>query len=43
MDAGDLVPDSLTIKMLQDEVEKHAGTAGFLFDGFPAPYTRPKP
>jgi len=35
MDAGDLVPDSLTIKMLQDEVEKHAGTAGFLFDGFP--------
>lgn len=35
MDAGDLVPDSLTIKMLQDEVEKHPGTAGFLFDGFP--------
>jgi adenylate kinase len=35
MDAGDLVPDALTIKMLQDEVEKHEGTAGFLFDGFP--------
>lgn len=35
MDAGDLVPDSLTIKMLQDEVEKHPDTAGFLFDGFP--------
>lgn len=35
MDAGDLVPDSLTIKMLQDEVEKHEGTSGFLFDGFP--------
>jgi adenylate kinase len=35
MDAGQLVPDALTIKMLQDEVEKHPGTAGFLFDGFP--------
>jgi len=35
MDAGDLVPDALTIKMLQDEVEKHPDTAGFLFDGFP--------
>ena len=35
MDAGELVPDALTIKMLQDEVEKHPDTAGFLFDGFP--------
>jgi adenylate kinase len=35
MDNGDLVPDELTIKMLQDEVEKHPDTAGFLFDGFP--------
>lgn len=35
MDSGDLVPDALTIKMLQDEVEKHPDTAGFLFDGFP--------
>jgi adenylate kinase len=35
MDKGDLVPDELTIKMLQDEVEKHPGTKGFLFDGFP--------
>lgn len=35
MDRGDLVPDELTIKMLQDEVEKHPDTAGFLFDGFP--------
>lgn len=35
MDNGALVPDELTIKMLQDEVEKHPGTAGFLFDGFP--------
>jgi adenylate kinase len=35
MDAGDLVPDELTIKMLQDEAEKHHDTKGFLFDGFP--------
>ncbi len=35
MDNGGLVPDELTIKMLQDEVEKHPDTAGFLFDGFP--------
>ncbi|MBE1614249.1 adenylate kinase [Flavobacterium sp. SaA2.13] len=35
IDRGDLVPDSITIKMLQDEVEKHPDTAGFLFDGFP--------
>ena len=35
MDNGDLVPDALTIQMLQDEVEKHTDTKGFLFDGFP--------
>jgi adenylate kinase len=35
MDNGDLVPDELTIKMLQDEVERHLDTKGFLFDGFP--------
>ncbi len=35
MDNGELVPDALTIKMLQDEVEKHPDTKGFLFDGFP--------
>lgn len=35
MDSGDLVPDELTIKMLEDEVEKHLDTKGFLFDGFP--------
>jgi adenylate kinase len=35
IDKGELVPDSLTIKMLQDEVEKNPDTAGFLFDGFP--------
>ncbi|MEZ4852797.1 adenylate kinase [Flavobacterium sp.] len=35
MDKGDLVPDEVTIKMLQDEVEKNPNVNGFLFDGFP--------
>jgi adenylate kinase len=35
MDNGDLVPDEVTIKMLQDTVEKNPNTKGFLFDGFP--------
>ena len=35
MDAGDLVPDEVTIKMLEDEVAKNANSSGFLFDGFP--------
>ena len=35
MDKGDLVPDEVTIKMLQDTVEKNPDTKGFLFDGFP--------
>lgn len=35
IDRGDLVPDSLTINMLQDEVDKNPDSAGFLFDGFP--------
>ena len=35
MDKGDLVPDEVTIKMLQDEVEKNADASGFIFDGFP--------
>lgn len=35
MDKGELVPDEVTIKMLQDEVAKNPDTNGFLFDGFP--------
>ena len=35
MDKGDLVPDEVTIKMLQTEVDKNQQVAGFLFDGFP--------
>ena len=35
MDKGDLVPDAVTIQMLQSEVDKNPDSAGFLFDGFP--------
>jgi adenylate kinase len=35
MDKGDLVPDQVTIQMLQSEVDKNQNAAGFLFDGFP--------
>ena len=35
MDKGHLVPDVVTIKMLNAEVEKNPGANGFVFDGFP--------
>ncbi|MBC7440718.1 MAG: adenylate kinase, partial [Flavobacterium sp.] len=35
IDKGDLVPDEVTIKMLNAEVDKNPEAAGFLFDGFP--------
>lgn len=35
MDKGELVPDQVTIDMLNKEVEKNAGARGFIFDGFP--------
>ena len=35
MDKGDLVPDAVTIKMLETEVNKNQDSNGFLFDGFP--------
>ena len=35
LDKGDLVPDQVTIKMLEEEVERNTNTKGFLFDGFP--------
>ena len=35
MDKGNLVPDEVTIKMLESEVEKVANPVGFIFDGFP--------
>ena len=35
MDRGDVVPDEVTIKMLESEVVKTPDAAGFIFDGFP--------
>ncbi len=35
MDKGDLVPDQVTIDMLNKEVEKNSNAKGFIFDGFP--------
>ena len=35
IDSGDLVPDNLTIKMLEDKVENYKTPSGFIFDGFP--------
>lgn len=35
MDKGDLVPDEVTIDMLEAEVEKNPQAKGFIFDGFP--------
>ena len=35
MNNGDLVPDEVTIQMLEREVDKKPDAAGFIFDGFP--------
>tara|TARA_B100000767_G_scaffold50213_1_gene45310 strand:+ start:630 stop:1205 length:576 start_codon:yes stop_codon:yes gene_type:complete len=35
MEKGDLVPDNVTIKMLEAEVNKLPNANGFIFDGFP--------
>ncbi len=35
MDKGELVPDSVTIQMLEQEVNKYSDPQGFIFDGFP--------
>jgi len=35
IDKGDLVPDQVTIDMLNAEVEKNSDANGFIFDGFP--------
>ena len=42
MDRGDLVPDEVTIKMLEAEVEKFNDAKGFIFDGFPRTTTQAK-
>tara|TARA_B100001939_G_scaffold71288_1_gene59582 strand:+ start:509 stop:1093 length:585 start_codon:yes stop_codon:yes gene_type:complete len=35
MDKGELVPDEVTIQMLESEVNKFNDSNGFIFDGFP--------
>tara|TARA_B100000575_G_C23085784_1_gene625742 strand:+ start:351 stop:953 length:603 start_codon:yes stop_codon:yes gene_type:complete len=35
LDRGDLVPDRITIDMLENEVNKDLDAKGFIFDGFP--------
>ena len=35
LDNGDLVPDSVTIKMLENEVLSNKEVDGYIFDGFP--------
>lgn len=35
LDKGDLVPDRVTIDMLENEVDKNQDAKGFIFDGFP--------
>ncbi len=35
MDKGQLVPDEVTIRMLESEVNKNPNAKGFIFDGFP--------
>lgn len=40
IDKGNLVPDEVTIKMLESEVEKAGDVKGFIFDGFPRTTTQ---
>lgn len=35
MEKGQLVPDEVTIRMLEDSANAHQGAKGFIFDGFP--------
>ncbi len=35
MDKGELVPDAVVIGMIEMKIDQHAGSLGFIFDGFP--------
>jgi adenylate kinase len=35
LDSGQLVPDSITIEMLEEEVQNNKEATGFIYDGFP--------
>ena len=39
-DKGDLVPDEITIKILENEVLKHPDAKGVIYDGFPRTNTQ---
>lgn len=43
MDAGDLVPDEITIGMAKDRMEQADAANGFLLDGFRGTCRRPSP
>lgn len=40
LDKGQLVPDEVTIDILQSEATKHSSAEGFIFDGFPRTITQ---
>jgi len=40
IDKGELVPDDVTIRMLEDEVNSHPDVKGIIFDGFPRTITQ---
>jgi len=42
MDQGQLVPDEVTIRMLQSEADKTPHAKGYIFDGFPRTPTQAK-
>ena len=42
MDQGQLVPDEVTIRMLQSEADKTPNAKGYIFDGFPRTPTQAK-
>jgi len=35
IEAGQLVPDAITVAMLQEEMQRHSHARGFILDGFP--------
>ncbi len=40
MERGDLVPDSLVLKMVRERIERPDCSRGFVFDGFRGPWPR---
>lgn len=43
MDAGGLVSDDIIIGMVKERLTQDDCKNGYLFDGFPAPFPRPRP